>query len=238
VLPDERVKPGETVVTSGGDQIFPRGLPVGTVEKVVSDPDREPYVDIVLKPAANLQHLDEVLVITEIGAAVPEATERDMAKSQAVGGEQNELKRASDVLAERLPGLQPVGGAAADGAKADAASDEFTPVPQPLPALHADRYSPGAVPPAQEMTPGKGFEMDRQTVQPPARRAPPKRPADGADAAGEAPPPAHAVPQSFLIPGTATDAAHPITNPERTARAPVSGPVSTAGSGAPPRERR
>jgi rod shape-determining protein MreC len=28
MLPDERVKPGERVITSGGDQIFPRGLPV------------------------------------------------------------------------------------------------------------------------------------------------------------------------------------------------------------------
>ncbi len=27
--PDDRIKPGEPVVTSGGDSIFPRGLPVG-----------------------------------------------------------------------------------------------------------------------------------------------------------------------------------------------------------------
>ena len=35
MLPDERVKPGERVITSGGDQIFPRGLPVGVVDQVV-----------------------------------------------------------------------------------------------------------------------------------------------------------------------------------------------------------
>ncbi len=37
MLPDERVKPGERVITSGGDQIYPRGLPVGVVEQVVPD---------------------------------------------------------------------------------------------------------------------------------------------------------------------------------------------------------
>ena len=31
LLPDERIKPGESVITSGGDRIFPRGLSVGVV---------------------------------------------------------------------------------------------------------------------------------------------------------------------------------------------------------------
>ena len=34
VMSDEKVAPGENVLTSGGDQIFPKGLPVGTVSKV------------------------------------------------------------------------------------------------------------------------------------------------------------------------------------------------------------
>jgi rod shape-determining protein MreC len=38
MLPDERVKPGERVITSGGDQIYPRGLPVGVVDQVVPIP--------------------------------------------------------------------------------------------------------------------------------------------------------------------------------------------------------
>ncbi len=65
MLPDERVKPGEKVITSGGDQIFPRGLAVGVVDKVVADTANPPYIDIVIKPAANLGHLEEVLVMTE-----------------------------------------------------------------------------------------------------------------------------------------------------------------------------
>ena len=35
LTPDQRIKPGEHVVTSGGDQVFPRGLPVGTIESIV-----------------------------------------------------------------------------------------------------------------------------------------------------------------------------------------------------------
>src|SRR5580692_1104704 len=35
ILADSRIKPGERVLTAGGDEIFPRGLPVGFVEKVV-----------------------------------------------------------------------------------------------------------------------------------------------------------------------------------------------------------
>ena len=33
VMSDEQVQAGETVLTSGGDQIFPKGLPVGTVSQ-------------------------------------------------------------------------------------------------------------------------------------------------------------------------------------------------------------
>jgi len=64
MLPDDRVKPGERVITSGGDQIYPRGLPVGVVDRVVADTQNPPYLDILIKPAANLGHLEELLVIT------------------------------------------------------------------------------------------------------------------------------------------------------------------------------
>ena len=50
ILADERIKPGEKVLTAGGDLVFPRGLPVGVVEKVVPDPDRDAFIDIIVKP--------------------------------------------------------------------------------------------------------------------------------------------------------------------------------------------
>src|SRR6202453_2338105 len=63
VMSDEQVTPGETVLSSGGDQIFLKGLPVGTVTKV--SPGRELFLNIQIKPAADLSRLEEVLVITE-----------------------------------------------------------------------------------------------------------------------------------------------------------------------------
>ena len=104
MLPDERVKPGERVITSGGDQIYPRGLPVGVVDKVVADTQNPPYIDIVIKPAANLGHLEELLVITQASDQMPEKEKQDLAQSAAEGAAVGQL-RASDVLAERLPGL-------------------------------------------------------------------------------------------------------------------------------------
>ncbi len=64
LTPDERIKPGEQVLSSGGDQVYPRGLPVGTIESIKIDPDHQPYTLIQLRPAANLNQLEEVLVIT------------------------------------------------------------------------------------------------------------------------------------------------------------------------------
>ncbi|MGI8772593.1 MAG: rod shape-determining protein MreC [Acidobacteriaceae bacterium] len=161
ILPDERIKPGEHVITSGGDQIYPRGLAVGVVEKVVADPEREPYVDIVIKPAANLSHLEEVLIVTGTSDTLPPKAQRDLARSQAVGAVEAEKQRASDVLAEKLPGLDdpnatPDEQLAEQTAAAKAAGGEEPGRPiKPLTPLHPDRFSPGTVPSAAQMTPGR-----------------------------------------------------------------------------------
>src|SRR5207253_4594588 len=49
VMSDETVQPGEKVLTSGGDQIFPKGLPIGTVSKVSAGP--EVFSKIRVRPA-------------------------------------------------------------------------------------------------------------------------------------------------------------------------------------------
>src|SRR5437588_512459 len=57
-----RVEPGEKILTSGQDRIFPKDLPVGTVAQV--QPDRHsPFQKISVKPAARLDGLEEVLVL-------------------------------------------------------------------------------------------------------------------------------------------------------------------------------
>ena len=63
VMTGEAVELGERVVTSGGDQIFPKGLTVGTVMKV--SPGADLFLNIRVKPSANLNRLEEVLVITK-----------------------------------------------------------------------------------------------------------------------------------------------------------------------------
>jgi rod shape-determining protein MreC len=106
VMSDEQVAPGETVLSSGGDQIFPKGLPVGTVTAV--RPGKEMFLNIKVKPSADLSRLEEVLVVTEKQEQSPVAD---------TGGR----ARAADILAERLPSVPDkpdavVGSAEATGA--------------------------------------------------------------------------------------------------------------------------
>src|SRR5580700_6512049 len=50
LTPDSRINLGEQVLTSGGDLVYPRGLPVGTIEPIKPDPDHQPYTLIQLNP--------------------------------------------------------------------------------------------------------------------------------------------------------------------------------------------
>ena len=88
IMSDEKVVPGEDVITSGGDRIFPKGLPVGKV--VSAEPGKDLFLNIRVIPAARLDQLEEVLVVTRITEKMPDA--KDLTPL-----------RASDILAERLP---------------------------------------------------------------------------------------------------------------------------------------
>ncbi|HVO62655.1 MAG TPA: rod shape-determining protein MreC [Terriglobales bacterium] len=93
ILSDESVQPGERVLTSGGDQIFPKGLDVGIVRDAAAG--RDAFLNIRLKPAANLNKLEEVLVVAQVESRVPTVAE--------AGGR----LRAADILADRLPSVPP-----------------------------------------------------------------------------------------------------------------------------------
>jgi len=90
VMSDETVPPGELVLTSGGDGIFPKGLLVGHVTKV--SPGSELFLNIRVRPAVDLNKLEEVLVVTKIDERQAEP-------------EQTGVARAVDILAQRLPGV-------------------------------------------------------------------------------------------------------------------------------------
>src|SRR6195952_4980812 len=74
---DSRIKAGEHVITSGGDGVFPRGLPVGVIVSIAPDPEHQPYTAITIKPAADLARLEEVLVITGTQATLPGLAQQD-----------------------------------------------------------------------------------------------------------------------------------------------------------------
>ncbi len=161
LTPDSRIKQGETVLTSGGDGVFPRGLPVGTIESIALDPAHQPYTLITLHPAVDLNQLDEVLVVT--GTAALEALNLTQQQQDLAA---DPLAHAADVSAERLPSIHDDKSPAppADG------TDPATPppdnstqlVPKPKPVLHPDRYSPGAAPAAAELTPGAPKPKENQ----------------------------------------------------------------------------
>lgn len=150
ILADQRIKPGEHVLTAGGDQIFPRGLPVGTVQKVLQDPNQDGFINVIVDASAHLNRLDEVLVITSTEPRFPPDQQQDLAASEALKGPQansdadQALRKASEIMAERLPGLlEP--NVPADQ---QPLNDNSNPAPAahvPLP-LKPDRFSPPASP--------------------------------------------------------------------------------------------
>ncbi|MHB8303108.1 MAG: rod shape-determining protein MreC [Acidobacteriaceae bacterium] len=159
ILPDERIRAGEPVVTSGGDRIYPRGLPVGTVDRVIDDPERNPYVAVLIRPAVNLSRLDEVLVITQTDETMPAAMQQDIATSE---------QKASDILAQRLPGATPAAATGADGKPVKPVDVNAPPPPvRPPVSLHPDRFTPGATPAATDLIPGSTFTNRTFPVPPP-----------------------------------------------------------------------
>ncbi len=180
---DSRIKPGETVLTSGGDQVYPRGLNVGTIESIAPDPDHQPYTLIQLRPAANLSQLEEVLVITGTQPDLPIQAQKDLAlgavtaeaQAQAAAARAAELKAAeeaksaAEIVADRLPSLRdtvdpnaPPATPAVDG------QDSVVKIPHPLPTLHPDRYTPGTTPPAADLTPGSANSLLAPSSVPPS----------------------------------------------------------------------
>lgn len=58
----QEVQPGETVVTSGLDRIYPKGLVIGTIESIENDPNG-PWHKIVVIPSAKVDRVEQVFVL-------------------------------------------------------------------------------------------------------------------------------------------------------------------------------
>jgi rod shape-determining protein MreC len=191
ILSDERIQPGEAVLTAGGDLIFPRGLPVGTVDKVVRDPLHDGFIDVLVKPAAHLDRLDEIMVITSTQPRFNDQEQKDIDTSQADKGAdaqaiQNQIRdqlKASPIMAEHLPGLidpnlppdkQPLN---------DTSDPEL--IKQPPQPLEPDRFTPGhAVAPAVE-TPDSADSNSAATGNEQHKPATPAKPRTAAPGQGK-----------------------------------------------------
>ena len=169
VMSDEQVAAGETVLSSGGDQIFPKGLPLGTVSKV--SPGKEMFLNIHVKPSADLSRVEEVLVVTE---------EQERAPVAESGGR----VRAADILAQRLPsvpekpavvvGANPAGTApsSTSGQAGGAASEkpQTNVAAKPLTATGTPATGTPATGTTGTGTPGSGTTVDalKKVAQKPA----------------------------------------------------------------------
>jgi rod shape-determining protein MreC len=161
VMSDETVEPGEKVLTSGGDEIFPKGLAVGTVTKV--SPGPELFLNIRIKPAADLNRLEEVLVVTQYKETEPVVSDA-------------EHMRAADILAQRLPSVPPkpvvigpkplatppASGAAAGVGSKPVGTTAQTQAATPKPATSA----PGSKPPATAATSKPGGNASPSAQKP------------------------------------------------------------------------
>jgi rod shape-determining protein MreC len=158
VMTDEQVAPGERVVTSGGDQIFPKGLTVGSITKV--SPGADLFMNIRIRPSANLSKLEEVLVITK---------KEDRAPVMSDSGR----VRAVDILTQRLPSVpdKPASDASKDPAAASSAASPSSPASAGIAAATAKSAANSDAGSAHSANPGVQARVKPETAQKPAPAA-------------------------------------------------------------------
>ncbi len=154
LTPDDRIKPGEQVLTSGGDGIFPRGLPVGEEVLIITGTENS-------LPPETLHALAKGAAATADARAAAQKAAADRAAA-AEAAKEEAARSAAEVVADRLPGLHDPNESPEDRearlkAAAEAAASPKTAggtLKQPPPTVHADRYTPGTTPAANTLTPG------------------------------------------------------------------------------------
>ena len=132
IMADEKIEPGERILTSGGDRVYPKGMAVGTVSRV--NPAGT-FLNVEVRPSAQLNRLEEVLVITKIVEKAPEVNDA----SAPV--------RAIDILAQRLPSVPPP--KPVDAKKPDATKPSATAQAKPTTGTNPNQEAaaPAPVPP-------------------------------------------------------------------------------------------
>jgi rod shape-determining protein MreC len=111
---------------------------------VVKDPDQDGFIKVIVKPAAHLDRIDEVLVITSVQPRFSPEQKQDIAASEAAKGaeaeEEKAQQKASEILGERLPGLLDPSLPSDQQPLNDTSNPN--PVSRPPMAIHPDRFTP------------------------------------------------------------------------------------------------
>lgn len=189
VLDGESIAAGATLITSGEDQVFPKGLPLGTVISATPGPV---FQQIAVKTAADLDRLEEVLVVT---ARVPAPNEA------AAGLTAAEIRQAqlpaipaaaSGVgLTPAAAGARPAAGTTAVGAAATIPAPTAAATDTPPAEGDAMDGSTPATPPTAATTAPATAAPAPKAPAPPSHPAPPVTAPAAAPAPKAAPPPAH-----------------------------------------------
>jgi len=80
---DNSVNPGDRIVTSGIDRIFPRDLPVGTIADIKPG---STFKQIRVRPAANLERLEEVFVLLTMKPLMKKDSVQPNSATRPAGG--------------------------------------------------------------------------------------------------------------------------------------------------------
>lgn len=152
IVNDDKVQPGDTVLTSGDDRIFPKGLLIGTV---IDAKPALPFQIIHVRPAARLDRLEDVLVLLTQQELQPRKT----------GDAAYSLVPDQPAPAEAAPVV--IGSSAASSSKAPAK-------PGASSAALGSSNNSGTIPPSRARAPPSPLPAQRPHPRPsrPQRRSP------------------------------------------------------------------
>jgi rod shape-determining protein MreC len=225
IMSDEQVQPGETVLTSGGDLVFPKGMPVGTVTAVKKGTDS--FLNITVKPASNLAKLEEVLVITKKEEKEPASTDASPV-------------RAIDILTQRLPSVPQQ--AATDPNAPPPPTSGLVIAPAPSAATKASPANGSSKPQLQGNIPNQGETLAPRKPAPATRDAfsPPETPkASATEVSTTVNTPATAggaARKAPAISGTAPDSTKRVVNTAAPTPKPQTKPATQPSTQPPPTE--
>jgi rod shape-determining protein MreC len=221
IMSDEQVEPGERVITSGGDRIYPKGYSVGTVIAASPDKDNDPFQVIKIKPAADIGRLEEVLVITKMA---------DDSQTAASGPTP---MRAADILSQRLPSVPKVDPNAPKtpgSAQTGVSAPKHAPTPAQInkPVSQGTEQKPGTgtgqAKPNTIGTAAAGSMPNKTAAEAKKQLSPgqqPSTPANANGAAATTPPKPRPTPKKAVTPAAAPDSTtqQPSAAPTATPRA-------------------